>query len=269
MSLRRSAPLLFALACASAARADLDTPEEWVRNPSLGLYKGYAEFKMARYDAARRIWETLGARGGGQAYFNLGILYEDGLGVAPDLGRAIAYYELAAREGSRSAQYRLGMLYAAGDKLAADPERARHWLTAAAAAGDADAAAALDRLEGRAASGADSLAAAEALYRSGRYEEAARAYRSLAERGSARALARLGWLYEAGRGVERDLGEAARLFRRAAQAGDAEAQYALAVMLATGAGQARDEAESLQWLKQAAAQGHPEARAALEGDANP
>ncbi|MDQ3195732.1 MAG: sel1 repeat family protein, partial [Pseudomonadota bacterium] len=61
-----------------AEEPDLD---EIVRNPVIGNYKGYAEFKMGHYETARVIWEALAKRGNGEANFNLGTLYEDGLGV--------------------------------------------------------------------------------------------------------------------------------------------------------------------------------------------
>ena len=93
--------------------------------------------------------------------------------------------------------------------------------------------------------------------------QAAAMYRDLADRGDARAQTRLAWMFEAGRGVDRDLQEAARRFELAARAGEAEAQYALAVMYRTGKGRERDMAQSAAWMGQAAAQNHPAAVAAV------
>ncbi len=235
--------------------------EEIVRNPSLGLYKAYAEFKMANYAFAREIWLTLAQRGVAEAWFNLGILAEDGLGERVDPALAIERYRRGAEGGSAKAQFRLAQVYLEGRIIEPDRVSAVRWLEAAAEAGYEDAAAQLTQL----ALGGDSddYLAARMLESEGRLDEAISVYRRLADAGSLRARTRLAWLYEAGRGVERDLARAAVLFRSAAEAGDAEAQFALAVMLETGTGQEADPEEALAWLRRAAAQGYPEARQAL------
>jgi len=92
-------------------------------------------------------------------------------------------------------------------------------------------------------------------------------YKKLADAGDIKARTRLAWMFEAGRGVERNLDTAAGLFMQAAQAGDAEAQYAIAVMYRTGKGQPRDRAQSLSWLKRSADQHYPAASAALAAEA--
>jgi hypothetical protein len=104
------------------------------------------------------------------------------------------------------------------------------------------------------------------LSSAGKHVEAAAIYRSLADAGDVTAQTRLAWMFEAGRGVERNLDEAARLFMKSAQAGDAEAQYAIAVMYRTGKGQPKDREQSLGWLKRAAEQRYPAAVAALAAE---
>lgn len=266
----RIAGAAFALAMSTAwpaqALTDVDI-DDAVRNPTFGTYRGYAEFKMGRYEDARRIWEALAERGSAEALFNLGILYEDGLGVGADAGRATQLYEQAANAGSRAAAYRLGILYESGGRVPADPEKATRWLGRAAAQGDADAAARLARLQS-ADEPESARARAERLDAAGRPGEAAGIYRQLAAAGDMRAASKLAWMHESGRGVARDLSEAARLFRLAAEANEADAQYALSVMLRTGAGQPRDEAQAARWLARAAAQGHPQARVAQRSTAD-
>ena len=258
---------LGALLCvlAGGVSAQESSAEDWIRNPAMGNYKAYAEFKMAHYDAARRIWETLAGLGNPDALFNLGILAEDGLGEEKDMKKAEALYLAAANAGGFKAQYRLGMLYSAGGPVARDLDKARHYLTLAAAQGDREAAGRLaamaqpDRPPG-------DFERAEILASSGSYPEAAALYRRLAEAGNLTARTRLAWMHEAGRGVERDLATAARLFMAAAEAGDAEAQYAIAVMYRTGKGQPKDKAAALAWLQRAAGQGYPAAKAALAAE---
>lgn len=266
-AMKRLLPLLFAalaalwIVPAAAAVTDEDI-DDALRNPALGLYKGYAEFKMGRYDDARRIWEALAAKGNSEALFNLAILSEDGLGVPQDMQRALALYEQGAKGGSRAAQYRLGLIYSTGGRVPRDPQKAEHWLSKAAEQGDADAARRLEQLKGATES---PFERAQRIEAEGRYAEAAALYAEMSASGNVRATTRLAWMREAGRGLPRDLAEAARLFRDAAEKGDAEAQYALSVMLATGAGQAKDEREARLWLEKSAAAGHPPALDALAG----
>jgi TPR repeat protein len=235
---------------------------DWLRNPAMGNYKAYAEFKMANYAFAREVWETLAEVGNGDALFNLAILAEDGLGEPRNMPKAEALYTSAAQSGNFKAQYRLGMLYSAGVQLPRDVEKARVFLTLAAQGGDKDALNTLATL-GQPPEQLGAYQRAEWLGASGQHAEAAELYRPLAQAGDRRAQTRLAWMYEAGRGVERSLPEAARRFELAALAGEAEAQYALAVMHRTGRGRERDLAQSLVWLRQAAAQGYPAAVAAL------
>lgn len=264
---RRHAPalaLLLALASTGLWAQDSERGD-WLRNPAMGNYKAYAEFKMAHYAAAREVWETLAGIGNGDALFNLGILAEDGLGEPKNMPRAEALYISAAQTGNFKARYRLGMLYSAGALLARDVEKARLYLTLAAEGGDKDALATLAALEQPTGS-RTRFQQAEWLGASGRHAEAAGLYRELAGAGDTQAQTRLAWMHEAGRGVNRDLPEAARRFEIAAVAGEAEAQYALAVMLRTGKGRERDLVQSRLWLSRSAAQNHPAAVAALRAE---
>jgi uncharacterized protein len=260
----RLAWVLAALLAAApvAALAQDSTRADWLRNPAMGNYKAYAEFKMANYAFAREVWETLAEVGNGDALFNLAILAEDGLGEPRNMAKAEALYTSAAQAGNFKAQYRLGMLYSAGQQLPRDVEKARIYLTLAAQGGDRDALATLATL-GQSPGQLSPYQRAEWLSASGQHGTAAQLYRELAEAGDRRAQTRLAWMFEAGRGVDRSLPEAARRFELAARAGEAEAQYALAVMHRTGQGRERNLAQSLVWLRLAAAQGYPAAVAAL------
>ncbi len=254
---------LICLAMIGPANAQDSERGDWPRNPAMGNYKGYAEFKMGHYAQAREIWQTLAEIGNGDALFNLAILAEDGLGepVAPD--KAENLYLAAARAGNVKAQYRLGLLYGsgAGGRLA-DVERARLYLGLAAGQGDRQAAEQLALL-GQPGRELTPLQRAEWLASAGQHEEALGLYTELAGQGVSLAQTRLAWMYEAGRGVSRDLAEAARRFEIAAEAGEPEAQYALAVMYRTGRGRERDLQASIDWLRRAAAQRYPAAVAAL------
>jgi len=256
--------LLALIMCLGAcpAHTQESTRGDWLRNPAMGNYKAYADFKMANYAAARVVWETLAEVGNGDALFNLAVLAEDGLGEPRDMKKAETLYTTAARAGNFKAQYRLGMLYSAGELLPKDLEKARVFLNLAAQAGDRDAIAKLATLD-QVSTELTPFQQAELMGSRGRHDEAAVLYAQLAQQGDRSAQTRLAWMYEAGRGVPRSLDEAARRFQLAAEAGDAEAQYALAVMLRTGKGRERDLEQSTVWLRRAAQQNYPAAMSAL------
>ncbi|MDP3439192.1 MAG: tetratricopeptide repeat protein [Azonexus sp.] len=253
-------------ACLGQALAQQSAAADWIKNPAMGNYKAYAEFKMANYDSARQIWEVLAGLGNPDALFNLAILAEDGLGEATNLKKALALYEAAANAGGFKAQYRLGMLYSDDGMVPRDEVKARYFLGLAAVDGDKEAAARLASLDQPDRPLSD-FAQAERLSSRGQQAKAAEIFARLAAAGDVTARSRLAWMYEAGRGVERNLAEAARLFMQSAEAGDAEAQYAIAVMYRTGKGQPIDREQSLLWLKRSAAQHYPAAVAALVAEA--
>ena len=240
--------------------------EDSIRNPAMGNYKAYAEFKMAHYESARHIWQTLAGLGNPDALFNLGILAEDGLGQPRDMEKAEAFYLAGANAGGFKAQYRLGLLYSDGTAIRKDLDKARRYLAMAAEQGDQDAAARLAALDNPDRPLND-FAQAELLASRGKHADAVAIYQRLADTGNGSARTRLAWMYEVGRGVPQNLDMAARLFMDSAAAGDAEAQYAIAVMYRTGKGQAQDREQSLNWLKRSAAQHYPAAVAALAAEA--
>lgn len=231
--------------------------------PRVQLYMAYAQFKMANHDTARRMWEQIGGTGAGEAAFNLGILYEQGLGVAADPERAAVHYLQAARKGSRAAAYQLGLLHRSRPDLI-DRTTAEHWLSMAALDGDTDAGKLLDELL-RGGAARDPLVEIRGLIAAGETNAALTLIHQRVDQTPPdyRALTLLGWLHETGLGVERDILRAAALFRQAALGGDPQAQYALAVMLETGVGQPRDQDAAALWLERAAALGYQPAIAKL------
>lgn len=109
--------------------------------------------------------------------------------------------------------------------------------------------------------------AAERNYRAGRYAQAAKLYRELAEAGLPQAQLRLGMLHYLGRGVKEDERQAFDWVERAARAGDLEAQYRLATLYTLRHGvppSVEDpDIEAARWYFAAAARGHAESQYAL------
>jgi TPR repeat protein len=69
------------------------------------------------------------------AQYNLGVLYERGLGVREDETRALLWYHSAAEQGHPLAQYNLGILYAAGRAVPLSYSEAAVWFERAAERG--------------------------------------------------------------------------------------------------------------------------------------
>ena len=83
------------------------------------------------YDDAVADWEALARDGDPNAMSNLAVMYDRGLGGAPDPARAVELYRAAADRGSVVAQNNLGIAYALGRGVGRDRAQAIQWLGAA------------------------------------------------------------------------------------------------------------------------------------------
>ena len=81
----------------------------------------------------------------------------------------------------------------------------------------------------------------------------------LAEQGDPVGEARLGYLYQAGLGVQQDSAAAAQWYRLAADQGNVAAQNNLGSLYEKGQGVPQDLVQSAVWYSLAAAQGNPDA----------
>lgn len=77
--------------------------------------------------------------GRADAQYNLGLIYEEGMGVAADLNRALYWYGLAADQGYVRAQYKLGYLFYFGPEALFSRELALQWFHRAADQNDPNA----------------------------------------------------------------------------------------------------------------------------------
>ena len=112
-------------AAAPAARADFAT--------------GVKAFRSANYETAFAEWMPLAERGSGDAQYNIGILYQYGLGVEIDFAVAALWYRRAAEQSHPNAQAKLGYLLARGLGIAKDLAESARWFREAAEQGVADA----------------------------------------------------------------------------------------------------------------------------------
>jgi hypothetical protein len=95
------------------------------------------------FEAGLRFYRPAAERGDAGAQFNLGRLYSQGRGAAPDFAQALAWFRKAAEQGHAEAQVRLADMLAKGLGGPKNAALAIKWYRAAAAQGDSDAAFAL------------------------------------------------------------------------------------------------------------------------------
>ena len=100
-----------------------------------GFDEGVAAYERGDYATALKEWKPLGERGDARAQSNLGMMYENGLGVPQDYETAIKWYKLAAEQGDANAQMYLGLMYALGQGTLQDYTRTHMWWNIAASQG--------------------------------------------------------------------------------------------------------------------------------------
>lgn len=81
--------------------------------------------------------------------------------------------------------------------------------------------------------------------------------------GDAEAAFNLGWMYQNGDGVGKDLHAAFRWYEMSAEAGLAQAEAQVGFMYGNGVGVKRDIKEAIVWTGKAAKQGHKQSKANL------
>ncbi len=101
------------------------------------LSEGYKAIQRRDYETALVIFRQLAAQGNAAAQYNLGVIYDKGLGVAQNYKAAVKWYRKAAAQGNASAQYNLGAMYGNGLGVRQDYGEAMRWYEMAADQGNA------------------------------------------------------------------------------------------------------------------------------------
>ena len=93
---------------------------------------GLAAYLDSNYEAAMGIWLPMAEGGDAGAQFAVGLLHEQGQGVAVDPATAARWYRRAADQGNADAQLSLGSLHASGTGVSRNQAEAARWFGAAA-----------------------------------------------------------------------------------------------------------------------------------------
>ena len=195
-------------------------PAAVVSTSTLDFQRGVAAFLGKDYGAALADWTRAGTVGNARAMYDIGLLYDQGLGVPQNYAKAMAWYREAAAAGDTYAMTAVGVLYAKGHGVPQDRGAAATWFRRAAERGNAVA-----------------MVNLGVLYRRGwgvprDYPGAMWWWRKAAASGDADAMNDVGCLYDSGLGVPENHWEAAMWWWRAAGRGNPDARRALAFMCA-------------------------------------
>ena len=98
--------------------------------------RGLEAFNSEDYEQAMASWLPLARAGDINAMYNVGLLYDEGLGVPVDKEAALDWYLVPAEEGDVSAQFNVAMIYDFGDGVPENNEQALYWSTQAARQAD-------------------------------------------------------------------------------------------------------------------------------------
>jgi TPR repeat protein len=194
-----------------------------------------------------------------QAQATVGAAYRRGWQVRPDLRLAAQWYEKAAAQGSAPAELDLGLMYAQGMGVAKDPARARRLIEAAARQGLPQARQALERLGDNGVTAVPGLHhwnQAVAHYRAREHASAAKLAAQAARAGNPTATYEMGYLYENGDGVPKDMAEAARWYMKGAAMREPAAEAAVGQLYENGRGVRDDWIEAAKWFRKSAEQGN-------------
>lgn len=212
---------------------------------------GKIAFLKGDYAGAMAIWLPLAEDGDAHARFNVGLLYDEGLGVPRNPVAARRWWALAADQGLAVADHNIGLLeleLAASENDEGDASTAIFHLTRASDAGHLASSYTLGKIyELGVGVPADQ-------------EMSLRLIRRAAEGGNARAQYNMGKRYRDGDGVDQDSRLAAEWFRRAALAGHPGGQDHYARRLRDADGVEKNEIMAMAMAILAARAGYDEAR---------
>jgi len=201
-----------------------------------GYDDGMTAYQKQDYVTALKEWKPLAEQGNLDAQYNLGILYENGQGVAKDYKQAFFWYKKVANQGYPNAQNKIGVMYAEGKGVERDYPQAAHWLRNAA---DQDVPAAQSTLALLLESGVgvaeDDKQAADYFYKAGLHDNKF-------------AQVQLGKMYCGGQFLHPAYSVSGNWLNKVAQEGNVDAQ----LFLGEHSLEFRDQ---VAWLRKAAAQG--------------
>ena len=168
---------------------------------------GLEAYERGDYETALQEFQPLAESGDSNAQFRLGVMYDNGEGVAQDYGEAFKWYRKAAQQDHAIAQFNLGARYATGKGVVQNYEETIKWYEKAIEQGPAGDQAILGvRYVNGAGIAQD-------------YGKALKCFRKAVEQGNTIAQLYLGSMYEYGTGVDQNYVTAYMWYHRAGTLG--------------------------------------------------
>ncbi|QDV22539.1 tetratricopeptide repeat protein [Aureliella helgolandensis] len=136
-----------AASTASSVSATGTSPDDSYQNiaseestPTIDAQKnseaGIAAYQANNLPLAFQEFQIAALKGHADSQFNLGLMYEQGIGVGRDETQAVLWYDKAATQGSSAAQFNLGVLHENGRGTKVDFAEANKWYRRASVQGD-------------------------------------------------------------------------------------------------------------------------------------
>lgn len=214
---------------------------------------GTKAFRSKNYHLALTWLKPLADQGHASAQSHIGYMYEYGCGVPRDYREAMRWYLLAADQGDTYSQMNLAEMYEKGWGVAPDDQMAAQWYGKAADLGDRQGQLHFATMyrDGR------------GVARD--FKQAEKWFGLAADQGSAWAQMSLGVLYaHGGDGLPLDYNKAVDWFRKAAEGEEPIAEYNLGWAYEAGLGVAKNLDQAIEWYQKAADHGDKLARRRLD-----
>lgn len=208
----------------------------------------YGAFQRGYYLTALGLALKRAAKNDAAAQTLIGVIYQQGLGVAQDAGKAAGWYTIAAHNGDPLAAFELALMYQSGTGVPKDGARAAKLFEQSAAKGYAPAKYNL------------ALLYIEGLNVKPDMIKAAKLMKEAAEADVPEAHYDYGNMLIQGAGVPPNVEAGAKQIGMAAEEGLVAAEVDYATMLYLGNGVPRDHAAAVRWYKKAAEAGNPVAQ---------
>ena len=97
-----------------------------------GQQEAVEAYRTGDYASAMTQFKALAGEGDAVAMYYLGIIYDRGFGVPPDVVEAAKWFEKGAARGDSLSAYHFGKMAEAGKGVPKDPVAAYVWLTVSA-----------------------------------------------------------------------------------------------------------------------------------------
>ena len=106
-------------------------------DPLANFEAGIVAYQANDLPLAYTAFLAAAEEGHADSQFNVGLMYEQGIGVGKNEKDAVLWYGKAASQGNASAQFNLGVLYEHGSGTNVDFAKANEWYRKASVQGDA------------------------------------------------------------------------------------------------------------------------------------